>query len=442
MMNRMASFGGFLFLGCALVGCIPAAPAQPAAQVAAAPATCPAGSAELTLPPGFCATVFADSLPAPRHMVVLPTGDLVVALRAPEGRGGLMALRDTNGDGRADVQTRLAAGFSATGIGVHDGFLYTESGAAIFRYRIEGGNSLIGSAADTIVRELPIRGHAAKTFAISPAGRMYVNVGSLSNACQERDRQAGSAGVDPCTELDTRAGIWTFDAARRNQMQSDGRRYATGIRNAVAIRLHPADGALWVVQHGRDQLAQNWGDRFTEEQNAELPAEELFRVTEGADFGWPYCYFDGRTGRRVLAPEYGGDGRSEGRCAGTAPPVAALPAHWAPNDMLFYRGSQFPERYRNGTFIAFHGSWNRHPLPQQGFNVVFQPLRANAAGGPFEVFADGFFSAPARMQPRAPRTPGSPEYRPTGLAEGPDGSLYISDDHSGRIWKVRYLGAR
>jgi glucose/arabinose dehydrogenase len=429
-------------LALAVAAALPHFAAVPAGAQATGAGSCPAGSATITLPAGFCATVFADSLPAPRHMAVAPNGDVFVALRAPEGRGGVMVLRDADGDGRAEVVRRLDSGFVATEVALHDGHLYTESGAAIFRYRMRPGELALASGPDTIVRELPLRGHSARTFAIDGAGQMFVNLGSLSNACQERERQAGSRGVDPCVELETRGGIWVFDANRSGQLQADGRRYATGIRNALAIAHHPVDGALWVVQHGRDQLFQNWPDHFTEIQSAELPAEELFRVTEGADFGWPYCYFDGSQGKRVLAPEYGGDGRSTSRCDGTTPNVAALPAHWAPNDMLFYRGNSFPARYRDGAFIAFHGSWNRHPQPQGGFNVVFVPLSNNAKAGDFEVFADGFFSAEARLQPRAPRTPGSREYRPTGLAEAPDGSMYISDDHSGRIWKVRYVGVR
>jgi glucose/arabinose dehydrogenase len=253
-------------------------------------------------------------------------------------------------------------------------------------------------------------------------------------------------GVDPCAELDTRAGIWSFDATRTGQTQADGQRFATGIRNAVAMTLGPSasstvqsDGLadrpqggarLWVVQHGRDNLAQNWSATFDEQESAEKPAEELLIVDEGDDFGWPYCYWDPQLGRKVLAPEYGGDGEQQGRCADIELPAFAFPAHWAPNAIVFYAGDQFPSSYREGAFIAFHGSWNRAPLPQQGYNVVFLPFNAGAPLASYDVFADGF--AGGNLQP------GEAAHRPTGLANGPDGSLYITDDRAGRIWRVLY----
>ena len=169
--------------------------------------------------------------------------------------------------------------------------------------------------------------------------------------------------------------------------------------------------------------------------NAELPAEELQEIEQGADYGWPYCYFDPLLNRRVEAPEYGGDGRAVANCAGYARPVATFPAHYAPLDLLFYSGTQFPAEYRNGAFVAFHGSWNRSPLPQAGYNVMFQPLNENVSTGTAHVFADGFAGTP---QP----SPGNAQHRPVGLAEGPDGSLYVSDDSGGRIWKISFTGMR
>jgi len=121
-----------------------------------------------------------------------------------------------------------------------------------------------------------------------------------------------------------------------------------------------------------------------------------------------------------------------GVCAQKKAPVAAFPAHWAPNDMLIYEGSQFPSAYKDGAFIAFHGSWNRAPEPQGGYNVVFQPLTDGKPSGPFVVFADGFAGAI--------KQPGQAAHRPTGLAVGPDGALYIADDQGGRIWRVTFQG--
>jgi glucose/arabinose dehydrogenase len=137
----------------------------------------------------------------------------------------------------------------------------------------------------------------------------------------------------------------------------------------------------------------------------------------------------------VQAPEYGGDGRNVGDCAKYARPVATSPAHYAPLDLLFYVGSQFPSQYRNGAFVSFHGSWNRSPLPEAGYNVMFQPLRGKTAPGTAVVFADGFAGT-------ATPTPSSAQHRPVGLAEAPDGAIYVSDDSGGRIWKISYIGSR
>jgi mono/diheme cytochrome c family protein len=135
----------------------------------------------------------------------------------------------------------------------------------------------------------------------------------------------------------------------------------------------------------------------------------------------------------VLAPEYGGDGgKAIGPCAAKHQPVATFPAHWAPNDLALYYGKQFPTAYRNGAFIAFHGSWNRAPLQQQGYNVVFQPLANGSASGKYVVFADGF--AGGKLDP------GAAAHRPAGLAVAPDGALLVADDVQGRIWRITYQG--
>jgi glucose/arabinose dehydrogenase len=189
---------------------------------------------------------------------------------------------------------------------------------------------------------------------------------------------------------------------------------------------------LFGVVHGRDQLSALWSDLYTNEESAELPAEEFVRIQEGDDFGWPYCYYDPSTETKVLAPEYGGDGTMVGRCAQAKDPLMGFPAHWAPNDLEFYTGTQFPERYRGGAFIAFHGSWNRSPEPQGGYNVVFAPFSGDGPTGEWEIFADGFAGAD--------KSPRGADHRPVGLAMGPDGSLYVSDSKMGTIWKIFYVG--
>ncbi len=403
---------------------------------------CAPDNAGLILPAGFCATLFADSLGGARHMAIASNGDLVVALRTMRVNnapvpGGLVVLRDADGDGRAERRARFGA-FGATEARVVRNEIYTETGTAILRYRWNPATMSVVGEPDTIVSGLPAeRGHTAKTFVIHD-GSLYVNQGSETNSCQEQDRAKGSKGKDPCAELERRAGIWRYSAETKGQSPADGEHFATGIRNAVAMAVGPRSGDLYVMQHGRDQL-QDWG--FTAEKGAETPAEEMFRVTKGADFGWPYCYFDPELKQKVQAPEYGGDGTMVGRCAEKAGNVAYFPGHWAPEALVFYTGSTstgrrtanaFPARYADGVFISFHGSWNRAPLPQQGFKVVFQPMKDGRASGTYEVFADGFIDAEGK-----PTALGG---RPMGLVQGNEGAIYLSDDAKGRIWKITYVG--
>lgn len=403
----------------------------------AGPPPCAPDNGGLKLPVGFCATLFADSLVAPRHMVVAPNGDVIVAIRSTRGAqamlpGGVAVLRDADGDGRAELRSRFGE-FSASAVQLLGNTLYTENSGAILRYHWPAGAMRPEGEPDTIVGGLPNRGsHAAKTFVIHK-GQLYVNHGSATNACQEKDRIKESKGLDPCPELAERAGIWRYSAAKKGQTLQSGEHFAKGIRNAVAIAVEPRSNELYVVQHGRDNLSDNWPQFFTSEKSAETPAEELLHVTRGADFGWPYCYYDPELKKKVLAPEYGGDGKTVGRCQGKRGNVGFFPGHWAPNGLMFYTGKMLPKRYVDGAFIVFHGSWNRAPLPQEGFKVVFQPMVKGRASGDHEVFIDGF------AQDGKPTELGG---RPMGLTQGRNGELYLSDDSKGRIWKITYTGTK
>ncbi|KFI22185.1 PQQ-dependent sugar dehydrogenase [Nitrosococcus oceani] len=390
---------------------------------------CDPDNGGLTLPQGFCALVVADKVGKARHLTIAANGDVLVAINATQSSpGGILALRDTTGDGVADLKKRFGNG-SGDDVEFHDGYLYFATLDTIVRYPWRSGDLEPAEPAETIVEKLPAAAsHQAKSIAFGAKGDLYVNIGSPSNACQQQDRVAGSPGKDPCDELATRAGIWRFDGRQPNQQQQDGNRFATGLRNTLALALRPQDGQLYGVIHGRDQL--NLWPQFNDSQNAEKPSEELVRIQENNDFGWPYCYHDPALNQKVLAPEYGGDGKTVGRCQKKQDPLLAFPAHWAPEGLLFYAGKQFPEQYRGGAFITFHGSWNRAPLPQEGYNVVFAPFTGKEPTGEWEVFADGF--AGQRKSPRAA------EHRPMGIAEGPDGSLYISDDQGGRIYRIFY----
>ena len=270
-----------------------------------------------------------------------------------------------------------------------------------------------------VVGELPDGGdHGEKTIAFPGGDVMLVKIGSATNSCQRSNRAHESPGRDPCTELERRAGIWRFSASHANQTFADGRRWATGLRNAEALTVQPGTGTVWAAVHGRDQLGDNWG--FSADANANNPAEELVALTEGDDIGWPYCYFSNDVHKKVLAPEYGGDGHKVGRCAGAKNPAIAFPGHWAPMALAFHPGGELGAAYTGGLFVSFHGSWNRAPLPQAGYRVVFAPFADGKPTGKYETFAS--------MK--------SGQFRAVGLAVGKDGALFVSSDDARKIWRI------
>lgn len=387
----------------------------------------------LTLPDGFSALVVAHEIGRGRHIDVNDNGDIYVSLAQHDENKGIACLRDTTGDGRADV-IEYTGEHTGTGIKLHKGYLYFGADTAVVRYPLQTGELLPESNWEMIARGFPQeRQHEAKPMEFDDQGNMYVTVGAPANACMEQMRTKGSPGMDPCPILEYAGGIWKFKDDVLNQDQlADGERYATGIRHAVANSWNSEVNELYVVQHGRDQLHQFFPELYDTKQNAELPAEEFFLVTEGSDFGWPYCYYDQFQQKKVLAPEYGGDGELVERCENKTDPIMAFPGHIGPNDLLFYSGEMFPEKYRNGAFIAFHGSWNRAPEPQSGYFVVFVPFEGAYPSGDWEIFADGFAGTETINSTR------DAVYRPCGLSQGPDGSLYVVDSNKGKIWRIIY----
>jgi glucose/arabinose dehydrogenase len=377
--------------------------------IAGSAIACDKDTSGLAMAAGFCASVFADDLGHVRHLAVAPNGDVYVNTwssrytdykNAPGGY--IVALRDANGDGRAEVIHRFGPAHhdgtegGGTGIAVSGGALYVEDGGKIVRYRLQAGALVPQGAPEVILSGLPIEGDdVVHSFAIAPDGAMFVNSGAVTNSCQEHDRTPESPGIAPCPELDLHAGIWRYEANKTDQVFSPTERFATGTRNAVALAMQP-NGTLYATLHGRDQLS----------------ASEVFAPVQAEDdFGWPYCDYNPGQGKYVLVPEYRGDGGTkQGECIALKHPRVTFPPNWAPSGMTFYSGSAFPREYRGGAFVAF----------QAGSLVAFVPFGEDGALGRYEVFAAAL------------------AHRPMGVAVSPDGALYVSDDLKGRIWKITY----
>src|SRR6266487_1306535 len=399
------------------------------------------------LPGSFEAIVVADSVGPARHIAVNDNGDIYVKLSyAKKGEGGNVALRDINNDGKADSIVHFGdysnEGSLSNCMRIHNGYLYFGSELVIYRNKLTPGKLIPESKMEVVLTEEDSsRGshwHITKPVVFDDKGHMYIPYGAPSNACQDLIRTPGGtpgfAGLDPCPELENYGGIWQFDANKIGLSQKDGKKFATGIRSVVAMDWNKDDKNLYVVMHGRDDLHLLWPDKFTSWQSAVLPSEEFLRVKERNNFGWPYSYYDQMQKKNVLAPEYGGDGKMPARDSTVRLPIMGFPGHWAPNDLLFYERDQFPEHYKHGAFIAFHGSTNRSPYPQAGYFVCFVPFINGEPTGEWEVFADGF----AGIDPIVNTSDAA--YRPMGLAIGPDGSLYVSDSEKGKIWRIMYKG--
>lgn len=396
----------------------------------------------LFLPEGFGAIVVIDSIGPSRHLAVRDNGDIYVKLSIREGIRGNVALRDTDQDGKANIVQRFGEypndGTFATEMRIHNGYLYYSSELVVYRQKLTPNKLIPEGKPETILTDrFPLRWHNAKSLAFDKEGGMYVTFSAPTNACENwntvknKKSYAGVKGYSPCRDLRDFGGVWRFDADKLGQFQSDGKKYATGLRSIVAMTWNNTDNSLYALNHGRDYLYSHAPEYYTPWHEAVLPAEEFMKIKRGDNFGWPYSYYDHFKNKRILAPEYGGDGIKE---AAFANPLMGLPAHWAPNDLLFYNGDQFPPRYKNGAFVAFHGSANRTPYPQAGYIVAFLPFENGKPTGKWEVFADGFTGI------EVVKLLDEVKYRPMGLSEGPDGSLYISDSKQGKIWRVIFNG--
>ena len=400
--------------------------------------TCAPDNGGIMLPDGFCATIFADNLGKARHIAVTPKGYVFIAVM-PAMPGGtddrVVALFDADDDGVAERQETISD-LGGNGIAWQDGKLYVAANDRVVRFDLPDGQMTPDDPTPVVmVKDLPATpDHAAKTVVLS--GRtMFVHIGSASNSCQVANRQLQSPGIDPCLELETRAAVWSFDADRTDQTLSCGLRVATGMRNVNALALEPKTDMLWGAINGRDQLHENWPQLFTEDDDKELPAEEVVAITKNLDRGWPYCYYDARAKEMKLAPEYGGDGEEQGRCASIPPPQFAIAGHAAPLAMEFSSGNQFPAAFRKGAFISNHGDRFDALATGElhGYDVEFAPISNGKPAGDIVKFATGF---DAGMRP----LPAAAPHRPVGLAMMPDGSLLIGDDKGGRVWRVFFTG--
>jgi glucose/arabinose dehydrogenase/cytochrome c5 len=396
----------------------------------------------ILLPPGFRALVVADNLVVDRKvgdtperlrgLAIAANGDVYAKTRL----GPILALRDANGDGRAEEIKEFGPGDGGTHIAFHEGWLYHSSRTAVYRYKYTPGELVPSSPLETVVSRLPAeKDHDAKAFAFDDQGRLLVEVGSPYNVYSKPDRQFGAKGMDATEFQKTYGGFWRFDPRKVNQTQADGVRFSTGHRHALALAWNPTSTQFFMVQMGRDNLNVVDPAHYDALDNAERVSEVMHVLREGSNFGWPYSYWDPIKQAHMVAPEFGGDNTKRVDPDPYDKPVVAFPAHWAPIQMVFYSGTQFPARYRGGAFVVFHGSWNRAPRSQAGYQVAFVPFdeKGMPLGG-YETFAGGFAGKDDFVNP------GDARFRPAGVAVGPDGSLYISDTEKGRIWRVIYTG--
>lgn len=380
--RRRRVCGLFLLLSILTTGAATPTAAQPPAQLADAEL-----ARRVNLPAGFKITIFARGLPGARFMTIGPENDLFVSLPR---RGWVVRLRDGDGDGKADVVSRVLSNLDRPhGLAYHQGKLYVTGSAKVWRVE-RLATPAAGQELTPIIDHLPGRGgHWTRTILFGDDGKLYVSVGSSCNVCRERDRRRA--------------------ALVRYQPDGSGEEiFATGLRNSVGITLHPTTREIWGTDNGRDWL----GD--------EEPPDELNIIRQGRDYGWPFCFGD-----RTPDPDWG----SEERCRHTEPPVFTFPAHSAPLGLTFYTGRQFPAEYRGDLFVAFHGSWNRSS--RTGYKVVRVKMQE---GKPVAVsdFASGWLVRSGRRE--------QVWGRPVDLVVAPDGGLFLSDDHAGLIYKITYEG--
>ena len=396
----------------------------------------------LKLPPGFHASVVAEGLGPIRHLAVRGNGDIYVStpLNPDPRAGGIIALHQ-DANHHADQVQHFGSVDGGTGIRFHNDRLYASTPSGIYRFTFRGNELVPSSAPELIVEGMPAShpgfNRVNRPIAFDSRDNLFVALDASANLCTAQplpppgqpQPSAAPAGLKPCPDLANRAGVWRFDANKAEQhFPADGEQWATGIRDIDCLDWSPRDGHLYGIMHGRDNTHRMWPDLISADDDDHI-ADEMHRITKMTDFGWPYTYFDGAKNIRLISPEYGGDGKMSPALGTYSPPALTFHSRRAaPVDLLFYSGNNaFPDTYRGGAFIVLHGTQNKF-----GYNVVFVPFDRNGKAGVPMVFADGFAAfAPASAT-------GPAKYRPIGVAQGPDGSLYVADSQKGRIWRIAY----
>lgn len=346
--------------------------------------------AKLTVPPGFQVSLWAEGFEDPRNMVLAPNGDVFVA----DSSGmEVVVLRDTNGDGKPDKRWKWYDGLNRPfGLAFRGNHLYVGNTDGIVRFDYKSGQTEASGEATPIV-SLPRGGHATRNVIFNRDGsKMYVAVGSQSNVNNET--------ADPL-----RAAITEF-----NPDGSGRRTFASGLRNPIGLAWNPANQTLWTVVNERDGL----GD--------DLVPDYATEVKRASFYGWPFAYIG-------TNPEPRRKGERPDLVKRSIVPTVLIQAHSAPITIAFYDGRMFPERYRGGAFVTLHGSWNR--TLRTGYKVIHIPFRNGRPTGGYDDFLTGW--AP---DPKSRTVWG----RPAGLLVLRDGSLLVTDDGAGVIWRVTYSG--
>lgn len=401
----------------------------------------------LKLPPGFHASVVADGLGPIRHLAVRGNGNLYISTPQTQDQhgGGIVALH-LDANHRADQIEHFGSVDGGTGIRFYNDRLYASTPAAVYRFTFRG-NELVPSGTPTLVVDGMPAAHPGfnrvnRPIAFDDKGHLFVALDASGNLCTtpplpppgqpQPSDGASLVGAKPCPDLANRAGVWRFDANKADQkFPADGEQWATGIRDIDALDWSPSDQHLYGIMHGRDNTHRFWPDLVTAEDDDRI-ADEMHRITRVTDFGWPYTYFDGARNVRLISPEYGGDGKKSPEPGTYSSPVLTFHSRRpAPLDLLFYTGTAFPRSYRGGAFIVLHGTQNKY-----GYDVVFVPFDHNGTAGSPTVFVDGFAAFDPSATARGPA-----RYRPVGVAQGPDGALYVADSQKGRVWRIAYGGA-